>query len=391
MARNIDLVMDKINKQMGEIICKEGVELEHVEKIPFSSPTANYMTYGGVPRGKAVEFFGSEGGGKTTTALDVAGNAQKLYKREYQEQVDELNQKIDELKPKAGKRDIDNKIKKIQTQLDELQAQGAQLVAYLDLEQTLDEEWAKQLGVNLDELILIRPQSQTAEQMLQITMDLMDTGNVGLVVLDSIPCLVPQVIFDETMEKKSYGGVAGPLAVFSGKVVPHMNKHKTTLIMINQEREDLSSPYSTYSTPGGRAVKHLYSLRIRFRKGSLLDENNREVPSKTENPAGNIVQTEIIKTKVCKPNRRIGHYTLNYLKGIDAIADTIELALRFQYIVQAGAWFTFMDPETGEIICDEDGNDLKFQGMSKLLAYLQSDEIMLEELKSRLHDALTQE
>ena len=387
MARKIDLVMANINKKFGEQLCKEGTDLIYVDKIPFSSPTANYMTYGGVPVGKVTEFFGGEGSGKTTSALDIVANAQKKFEKEFEDQLLKAEEEYEKLQGSNAKKAT----KYLNEVLTPLQEQGPKVVVYIDAENTLDVEWAQLLGVNTDDVILIRPQTQTAEQVLQMMLDLLDTGNVGLMILDSIPYLVPQVIFEESMEKKSYGGVSGPMSVFSAKVAPYLTKHKSTLIMINQIREDLSSMYNTVSTPGGKALKHSYSLRLRFNKGSLLDENNKEIPNRSENPAGNIVSVEIVKTKVCKPNRRLGYYTLNYTKGIDVIADTVTVAMKYNFIVQAGAWFTFMDPETGETITDADENDLKFQGMSKLLQFLRDDEYMLEELTEMIHNKLTEE
>lgn len=389
MARNIDLAMANINKKFGEQLCREGTELIYVDKIPFSSPTANYMTYGGVPIGKATEFFGGEGGGKTTTTLDVAANAQKKFKEEWEHQVEQCTAKYEAM---AAVKSTEKKAEKYKKEvLDELIEQGPRVVVYVDAENTLDVEWAALLGVNTEDMILIRPQTQTAEQVLQMMIDLVDTGNVGLIVLDSIPCLVPQVIFEESLEKKSYGGVAGPMSIFCAKVTPYLTKHRTALIMINQVREDLSNPYNAASTPGGKALKHLYALRLRFKKGKLLDEMNRELPSTAETPEGNIVQVEVVKTKVCKPNRRLGYYTLNYTHGIDVIADTVTMALKYDYIVQAGSWFTFMDPDSGEVICDEDGTDLKFQGMAKLLEFLRNDEYMLHELMYNLHEKIKAE
>lgn len=379
MARNIDLVMASINKKFGEQLCKEGTDSIYVDKIPFSSPTANYMTYGGVPVGKVTEFFGGEGSGKTTSALDIVANAQKKFLAEYEEQVEKAQEQYTVLLSNPKKAE-----KYAKDVLNPLKEQGPKVAVFIDAENTLDVEWAQLLGVDTDSMILIRPQSQTAEQVLQMMLDLIDTGNVGLMVLDSIPYLVPQVIFEESMEKKSYGGVSGPMSIFSSKVAPYLTKYKTTLLMLNQIREDLSNPYNQISTPGGKALKHSYSLRLRFQKSKLLDEENRELTSKAENPAGNVVQMEIAKTKVCKPNRRLGYYTLKYTSGIDLVADTVTMALRFGFILQAGAWFTFMDPETGEIICDEDDNDLKFQGLARLLEFLRTDEYMLAELNESL-------
>ena len=128
-----------------------------------------------------------------------------------------------------------------------------------------------------------------------------------------------------------------------------------------------------------------YRIRgIRFRKGNLIDEGNREVPSRTPNPAGNIVQMEIIKSKAFKPNRRLGSYTLKYYEGIDQLADLVTMAMTNNFIVQGGSWYSFLDPDTGEILTDPDGNELKFQGMAKLLQFLREDEYMFEELKEQV-------
>ena len=384
--RKIDSVMVEINKKYGEILCEEGTSLIEVDKIPFSSPLPNYMTYGGIPIGKATELFGAEGSGKTTTALDLVKNAQIKFNKDFENKKLEYDKKINEM---LENKISPKKVQKAQEEFEEFKDQGPKVVVYVDTENTLDVEWAQLLGVNTEEMILIRPQTQTAEQVLQIIIDLITTGNVGMLVLDSIPCLVPQIIFEESMEKKSYGGIAQPMAVFSARVSPLLTMYKVALVMINQEREDLSSPYNAVSTPGGRGLKHLYSLRLRFRKGSLLDDNNKEIPSKSENPSGNRVQIEIVKTKTCKPNRRLGFYTLNYTDGIDIVADTIELALNYRFIVQTGSWFTMMDPDTGEIITDEDGNDLKFQGIIKLMNYLEENDILLEELIDRVNEKIS--
>lgn len=372
MAKSLDQIIDEWNKDSGCIVAQKGIEEKVFKRIPFSSATANYMTYGGMPRGKAVEFFGPEGSGKTTSALDMIAQAQKIFEQEYEDELERLRSIV----PTGVKQE-----REIKARLDNLKVKKC---VYFDLENTLDLEWAQLLGVDVDNMYLVTPEADSAEKVLQKLLDMLDTGEVGLLVLDSVPHLVPQVIFEESMEKKSYGGVSGPMSVFCSRVPPHLTKSDALLIIINQEREDLDNPYSSYSTPGGRALKHLYTVRIRFRKGNLIDEGNREVPSRTPNPAGNIVQMEIIKSKAFKPNRRLGSYTLKYYEGIDQLADLVTMAMTYNFIVQGGSWFTFVDPDTGEIITDPDGNELKFQGMAKLLQFLREDEYMFEELKEQV-------
>ena len=372
MAKSLDQIIDEWNKDSGCIVAQKGIEEKVFKRIPFSSATANYMTYGGMPRGKAVEFFGPEGSGKTTSALDMIAQAQKIFEQEYEDELERLRSIV----PTGVKQE-----REIKARLDNLKVKKC---VYFDLENTLDLEWAQLLGVDVDNMYLVTPEADSAEKVLQKLLDMLDTGEVGLLVLDSVPHLVPQIIFEESMEKKSYGGVSGPMSVFCSRVPPHLTKSDALLIIINQEREDLDNPYSSYSTPGGRALKHLYTVRIRFRKGNLIDEGNREVPSRTPNPAGNIVQMEIIKSKAFKPNRRLGSYTLKYYEGIDQLADLVTMAMTYNFIVQGGSWFTFVDPDTGEIITDPDGNELKFQGMAKLLQFLREDEYMFEELKEQV-------
>lgn len=229
----LDKVMAEINKKYKSQIIQRGTKRAYVEKIPFSSPRANYMTYGGIPKGKATEFFGPEGGGKTTAALDVVGQAQKAAKKAWEKEVNEIESELAILLERNNKSDKD-KIKKLQLHLDELNENGPKKAVYVDAENTLDEDWARLNGVDTEALILVRPEEQTAEQVLQMMLDLIDSGLVEIIVLDSVPMLVSQQIFDQTLEKKSYGGIAGALTEFSRRVSPKISKHHTALVMINQ-------------------------------------------------------------------------------------------------------------------------------------------------------------
>lgn len=387
--RNIDLKMAELNKKFKANIINIGTDIIEVDKIPFSSPTANWMTYGGIPVGKITEFYGGEGGGKTTSALDICANAQKQFNRVYEEKLESINTQIAKLEHSESK-ESKKKITKLIEEFDQLREKGPKVVVYIDAEQTLDVQWAQLLGVDTESMILVRPQEQTAEEVLQIAIDLIATGDVGLCVLDSIPMLVSQNIFDESLAKKSYGGISQALTVFCSKITPHLVQNQCAFIGINQIREDLSSMYNTTSTPGGKMWKHACSLRLRFRKDTLLDMDNKELSSRAENPAGNRVAIEISKTKVCKPDRRIGYYTLNYTSGIDVLADTIIVALQYNVIRQSGSWFYFLD-ETGDIEQDSEGKEIKFQGKDKLLDKLRNDEDFVELLQTRLNKVMYNE
>ena len=387
--RAIDLKMQELNKKFKAGIIQEGTDIIDVDKIPFSSPMANYMTYGGIPVGKITEFFGGEGGGKTTSAIDICANAQIKFEEAYDKKVAALQNEIELLQLKDTK-EAKKKIPKLQQELQEVEEKGPKLVVYVDTEQTLDTQWAQLLGVDTDKMILVRPQEQTAEQVLQIILELIGTGNVGLCVLDSIPCLVPQQIFEESMEKKAYGGISQPLTIFCSKILPYLTVNQCAFIGINQIREDLSSMYSTISTPGGKGWKHACSLRIRFRKDTLLDMNNKELSSRAENPAGNRVGMEIIKTKVCKPNRRLGYYTLNYTEGIDVLYDMINVALYYNVIGTAGAWYRVLN-EDGTIMEDRDGKEINFQGMINFIKYLQEHNDIVDYIMQRTNEVMYHE
>lgn len=387
----LEKVIADINKKYRQEIITFGTSRTYVEKIPFSSPRANYMTYGGIPKGKATEFFGPEGGGKTTAALDVVGQAQKFARKQWEEQLEEITQELTTLQEKNNKSDKD-KIKKLIELKEKLEEDGPRKAVYVDAENTLDEDWARLNGVDTESLILIRPQDQTAEQILQMMLDIIDTGLVEIIVLDSVPMLVSQQLYDQTLEKKSYAGIAGALTEFSRRVSPKISKHHTALVIINQVREDLENPYNMYNTPGGRALKHLYALRIYCRKGAFLDDKNQEIPnSKADNPSGNKAELKIIKTKVCKPDRLIGFHTINYSKGIDVMNDTVEMALLYGFIALTGSWYKFIDPSTGEIMTLGDGTELKFQGRPALLKYLEEDEELFEELYEAVNAKIQEE
>lgn len=387
--RNIDLKMAEINKKFKAQIINQGTDIIEVTKIPFSSPAANWMTYGGIPVGKITEFFGGEGGGKTTSALDICANAQKKFNEVFEQHREKVLDEIEQLKEKDTK-ESKKKADKLMSDLMEYVERGPRVVVYIDAEQTLDVQWAQLLGVDTEAMILVRPQEQTAEQVLQIAIDLITTGDVGLCVLDSIPMLVSQNIFNEDMDKKSYGGISQALTVFCSKVTPHLTQQQCAFIGINQIREDLASMYNTVSTPGGKMWKHACSLRLRFRKDTLLDMNNGELTSRAENPAGNRVGIEIAKTKVCKPDRRIGYYTLNYTEGIDVLADIITVALQYRILKQGGSWYYYLDEE-GNVELDAENNEIKFQGKVKLLDELRNDEEFKEDVISRLDKVMYNE
>lgn len=364
----LDTLVAEINKQWKEDIATRGVQRIHTQKIPFTSPRLNYMTYGGLPRKRLIEFSGDENGGKTTTALDVVKNAQQLFQKEWEE---ELSNKDTDAKRKAY-----------------LENRGPKRVVWADCENTFDEEWAIKNGVDLDILYLLRPQTQAAEDIFEMLLNMIETDEVGLAVIDSIGVMLSKQAFEKEVGDKTYGGISMALTRFSEVAVLDCRKYDCTVIGINQMRDDLNSPYGGKTTTGGRAWKHNCSVRLQFSKGDLLDENGNSINRSSESPKGNKVMVSIVKTKVDKPDRRTGFYTLMYDYGIDEIADLVEVGIKYGIINKSGSWFSFCDIDTGEILTDDEGKELKFQGQSKLADFLRNDEIMLDTIREKINELM---
>ena len=341
----LDIVMRNINKKAKKEIIKIGTELNQIEQVPFISPKITWQLYGGLPLSRITELSGKENSGKTTTALGFIVQFQKLYP--------------------------DRKI------------------VFVDAETVLDEEWAQLIGVDTEKMILLRPYTESGEEILQYILDIVDSGEVGLVVLDSIPALIPANQLNQNVDKKTYGGISLAMTKFCRNIISKLEENKTALLMLNQLRDDIDNPFNTFRTPGGRALKHYSALRLFTKKGVMLDENNDKVSRNTENPAGHYVEIKVEKTKICKPDRPFSSYTLNFNKGIDYIEDTIDIATKYDIIIQRGAWYYILDPETGEILSDEEGEDIKFQGKVRLVKELKDNNEIWEDVYKKVNKKIT--
>ena len=361
---NLSETIKEVNKKYKQNLVVKGGISYNITKIPFTSDRANYMTYGGIPLGRVVEFFGEENGGKTTTALDVVKNAQIFFKQEWQDEMDRLNNS--------------NKLnKEQQARQSYLEDRGPRAVVWIDAENTFDDTYAELLGVDTKSLIMMVPQEQYAEEIFEIALDLINTGDVGFVVLDSLGILMSKQQYEKNIEDKTYGGIAMALTRFSKELCMTCGKNNCTFIGINQLRDDMNSMYGGQTTPGGKAWKHHCSLRIEFRKGNLIDEKYKEIPKKSESAFGHSVQMQIKKTKTCKPDRLVGSYTLVYNQGIDALHDLIDICVLDGCINKAGAWFTFLSPQDGEPLLDESGTVYKVQGENGVRKALEDDSKLL--------------
>ena len=332
MGVKMDDLIKSMNKEFHEELIHKGVSAYDYDRIPFTSPRLNFMTFGGIPKGKLIEFFGEEHGGKTSTALDIVANYQQL--------------------------------------------EDSKGVLYADLENTLDTVWATKLGVDLekDDFYIFNPTNQGAETIFEKILNMIETDEIGLVVIDSLGVMVSNQALEKSVEEKTYGGIAMALTNFSKKAEMLCKRHNCTIIGINQMRADMNSQFGGMTTTGGQAWRHNCSVRLEFRMGKYFDEKGNDLSRQSENPVGNYVLVSMKKNKTCPPTRRTGFYTLNYLTGIDYVKDLIEVAMKYGIIDRAGAWFAIINPETGEEI-------VKLQGQSKIADYL-SDEANLNTLQT---------
>ena len=352
-------VMKKISKKYGDNVVRVGAQDLTVDGVlSLGSPSLDFCIYGGVPEGRIVEFSGPEGSGKTTNAFLAAASYQRA----------------------EVKRNPEN----------------PRSIVFLDNEGTLDREWAAKMGYDISEdatvpTILIRPEAQSAEEIFDMALDMLKTGEVGLLIFDSIATLVPMQIADESMEKQQMGGIAKALTRFANTAIGLLRKYKATLIAINQVRENIGGYGPALSTPGGRAWKHACSMRLMFKRGAFFDEDGNELTTSAESPAGHIIDMAVLKTKTCRWDRKLGHAHLNYTRGVDIVQDTIDVALHLGFIDNsAQGMYKLIDPETGALMIDAGGNEIKIRGKKNVATYFREHTDQWRKLYDMVYEKLSQ-
>lgn len=305
MATLQELLKD-IEKIGGTGSVMQGVEVKDVERIPLPITTMNRMLYGGIPKGRLIEFSGAESSGKTTTSL--------IFSAAYQRQDD---------RP----------------------------VFFVDAEGTYDPRWAALLGVDNSpgKFIKWAPENATAEEVFEQILKVAETDEVGLIVLDSIPALVPQQEDAKDMTQYQMGGISKPLTVFARKLQKVLLKNTSVVFIgINQVRDNMSQYGPTTTTVGGHAWKHMCSVRLEFRSENV-DANGNYVSEAVEKPAGVKIHVALKKNKSAPRNRKLAHYVIDFLTGFDAVGDLVDTAVALGVVVQRGAGFSYIDKETGDV------------------------------------------
>ena len=294
-TRAVDAAILAIEKQFGRgSIMKLGSsEKQQVDSIPTGSIALDLaLGVGGVPRGRITEIFGPESSGKTTLCQHVLAEAQK----------------------KGG------------------------VVAFIDVEHALDPTYARNCGVNVDELLVSQP--DTGEQALEITETLIRSGGVDCVVLDSVAALVPRAEIEGEMGDSFVGIQARLMSQALRKLTGAVSRSNTALVFTNQLREKIGVMFGNpETTPGGRALKFYASVRLDIRRIETIKSGTDSIGSR--------VRVKVVKNKVAAPFR-VAEFDVMYGEGISREGGLLDVGVASDVVAKTGAWFTYGDVRLGQ-------------------------------------------
>jgi recombination protein RecA len=326
MAKNVDKALEAvqldINKEYGDgsIMRLGGTASLDVEAISTGCLSLDMaLGVGGVPKGRIIEVFGPESSGKTTLALHIVAECQK----------------------NGGK------------------------AAFIDAENALDPEYAKNLGCNADDLLVSQPDS--GEQALDILQKLLETAALDVIVIDSVAALVPKAELDGQIGDVTVGLQARLMSQALRKLSGPINKSRTCVVFINQIREKIGVMFgSPETTPGGRALKFYSSVRLDIRRIAAIKEGT--------DMTGNRTRVKVVKNKVAPPFK-MTEFDIMYGKGISYAGDLLDLALQGGVVEKMGSWFSYK-------------GDKIAQGREKVKTLLETDDKLMKSVLSDVKDYL---
>ncbi len=291
----LGLAMSQIERQFGKgSIMRLGDRVKStVDVIPTGSISLDYsLGIGGIPRGRIIEIFGPESSGKTTLALHIIAEAQKL----------------------GG------------------------LAAFVDAEHAMDPGYARRLGVDTINLLVSQP--DTGEQALEIVETLVRSGAIDVVVIDSVAALVPRAELEGEMGDSHMGLQARLMSQALRKLTATVSKSNTSVIFINQLREKIGVMFGNpETTTGGRALKFYTSIRIDIRRVASIKEGEETV--------GNRTRVKVVKNKLAPPFREC-EFDIMYNEGISKEGDLLDLAAKLNVVQKSGTWYSFGDDRLGQ-------------------------------------------
>lgn len=293
--KELQRAVDEIKERFGEgaIMTMREIQAVNVDTVPTGSIAMDIaLGVGGMPRGRIVEIFGGESSGKTTLSLHVVAEAQK----------------------KGG------------------------TCAFVDAEHAMDPDYARRLGVNVDDLLISQPDS--GEQALQIVETLVKTGNIDVIVVDSVAALTPRVEIEGEIGDQHIGLQARMMSQAMRKLTGMMAKTKTIVIFINQTRMKVGMVFGNpETTPGGLALKFYASVRVNLQRTAQIKSGDEII--------GNRVKAKVVKNKVAAPFRT-AEFDIYYNEGISQSGDALRAGLSTGLIKQSGSFFTFEGQKIGQ-------------------------------------------
>ncbi len=321
--KSLKLTLDKMDKTYGKgtVMKMSDQAISDIEAIPSGSLGLDVaLGVGGYPRGRVIEIYGPESSGKTTLTLHAIAEAQK-----------------------AGG-----------------------IAAFIDAEHAFDRFYAENLGIDLENLIISQPDN--GEQALEITDNLIRSGAIDIIVIDSVAALTPKSEIEGEMGDSKMGLHARLMSQALRKLTASISKTNCTVIFINQLREKIGVMFGNpETTTGGNALKFYASVRLDIRRSTQIKDANSNV-------LGNKTKVKVVKNKVAPPFKT-AEFDIMYGEGVSKIGEIIDIGVDYEIIKKSGSWFSYEDTKLG-------------QGRDAVKAVLKDNPDLMDELEEKIREAL---